>query len=288
MTTSSRAYAVAILAATGLAATAPALAMDWIDNAVSVRYGTQFAEPYNNRKIDKTIAAFTHASGYAYGGNFLNVDALFSDRQDPQNPGSGTGAKEVYLVYRHTLDFGKISGQRMAFGPLRDLGLTAGFDLNSKEDAGYNSRKRMLVAGPTVHFDVPGFLDLSLLELWESNAPQNKFADTPRLARYSYRSHPMLNLAWGMPLTLGGVSFAFEGYANFIAAKGRNEFGNPTASESNIDMQAMFDIGGSAGLAKGKLRAGVAYQYWRNKFGNPASVGGSAARTPMLRLDYHL
>lgn len=139
-----------------------------------------------------------------------------------------------------------------------------------------------------MHFEVPGFLDMSLLQLWESNAPQDKLAGTPRLERYSYRSHPMLNLAWGMPASVCGVSFAFEGYANFIAAKGRDEFGNPTAAETNIDLQAMFDIGSSAGLTKGKLRAGVEYQYWRNKFGNPASVGGSSARTPMLRLDYHL
>jgi nucleoside-specific outer membrane channel protein Tsx len=283
----SSAYVVAMLAAAGLGAGTPAAAMDWVDNAVSVRYGRQFAEPYNDRKIDKTIAAFTHASGYAYGSNFLNVDLLFSDRHDPKNPGGSAGAEEAYLVYRHTLDIGKISGQRIAYGPLRDLGLTAGFDLNGKQDAGYNSRKRMLVAGPTVHFEVPGFVDLSLLALWESNAPQDKFAGTPRLARYSYRNHPMLNLAWGVPLTLGGVSFAFEGYANFIAAKGRDEFGNPTAPETNIDLQAMFDLGSAAGLAKGKLRGGVEYQYWRNKFGNPASVSGSTARTPMLRVDYH-
>jgi hypothetical protein len=138
-----RAVSLATLATVGLAAATPAMAMDWMDNAVSVRYGTQFAEPYNNRKIDKTIAAFTHASGYAYGSNFLNVDLLLSDSKEPKNPGSSTGAAEAYVVYRHTLDLGKLSGQRMAYGPLRDIGLTAGFDLNHKEDTGYNSRKRM-------------------------------------------------------------------------------------------------------------------------------------------------
>ncbi|MBA9873449.1 outer envelope protein, partial [Ralstonia insidiosa] len=34
-------------------------------------------------------------------------------------------------------------------------------------------------------------------------------------------------------------------------------------------------------------RAGIEYQYWRNKFGNPASVPGSLAKTPMVRVEYH-
>ena len=286
--TNNSALTLAVIAGFGLLGSAPALSLEWMDNAISLRYGTAFAEPYNPQHIDKAIAAFTHASGTAYGNNFLNIDVLHSDSKDPKAPAASAGAQETYLVYRHTLDLGKVTGQALAFGPLRGLGLTAGFDLNHKEDAGYNSRKRMWVAGPTLKFAVPGFLDLSLLALWESNAPQNKFAGTPRLSRYHYDSHPMLNLAWGIPVTAGSLSFSFEGFANFIAAKGRDEFGNPTAAETNIDMQAMFDIGSVAGLAKGKLRAGLEYQYWRNKFGNPASVTGSSAHTPMIRLDYHL
>jgi hypothetical protein len=29
----------------------------------------------------------------------------------------------------------------------------------------------MVVLGPTLEMDVPGFLNISLLQLWESNAP---------------------------------------------------------------------------------------------------------------------
>ncbi|MGS0754064.1 hypothetical protein ACVBEH_04535, partial [Roseateles sp. GG27B] len=110
--------------------------------------------------------------------------------------------------------------------------LTAGFDANTKTDAGYNSKKRMLVAGPTLMIDVPGFLNVSLLALWESNAPYNTFSkvSTPR---YSYGTHPMLTAAWGIPL--GSLPVTFEGFANFIAAKGKNEFGDDTKAETNID-----------------------------------------------------
>lgn len=90
------------------------LAADRSDTSLSVRYGTKFAEPYDNNpdgsRIDvkKTIIGLTHADGYKYGSNFFNVDVLLSDRKDP---GGGTpgasGAQEVYLVYQHTLDLGR-------------------------------------------------------------------------------------------------------------------------------------------------------------------------------------
>ena len=52
-----------------------------------------------------------------------------------------------------------LGGRDFKAGPIRGWGLTAGFDWNTKNDAGYNSRKRMWVLGPTVSFDVPGFLN---------------------------------------------------------------------------------------------------------------------------------
>jgi nucleoside-specific outer membrane channel protein Tsx len=84
---------------------------------------------------------------------------------------------------------------------------------------------------------------------------------------------------------------SFEGYANFIAPKGRDETGNQTAAETNIDLQFMYDLGSAMGSAKNTFRAGLEYQYWHNKFGNSNSTvgaaGGNTASTPMLRLEYH-
>ena len=191
-----------------------------------MRYGTKFAEPFNPNDVKKGIVNLTHVSGYKYGSNFFNADLLLSDAKDPAGAGSTNGAHEVYVVYRHTLDLAKVSGNAFKFGPVRGVGLTAGFDFNAKADAGYNSKKRMLVAGPTLMIDVPGFLNVSLLALWESNAPYNTFSrvSTPR---YHYDTHPMLNLAWGIPFNIG-MPLSFEGFANFIAANGKSEFGGST------------------------------------------------------------
>jgi nucleoside-specific outer membrane channel protein Tsx len=203
--------------------------------------------------------------------------------------GATSGAHEAYAVYRHTLDLGKISGANLAFGPVRGVGITGGFDINSKTDAGYNSKKRMLVLGPTLMFDVPGFLDVSLLALHESNAPYSGYSReaTPR---YRYKTHAMLSAAWGIPFNLIGIPLSFEGYALYIGNKGRDEFGGPTAPETNIDMQVMYDLSAAVGAAKNTFKLGLEYQYWRNKFGNPTSgiAGpGATARTPMVRAEYH-
>lgn len=271
------------LLATGLTAQAA----DWSDTSLGYRYGTHFAEPFNKNDIAKSIVNLNHVSGYKYGTNFFNADLLMSDSKDPASVGSNSGAQEIYIVYRHTLDFSKISGKSLSFGPVRSVGFTGGFDVNTKDDAGYNSKKRMLVAGPTVMIDVPGFLNVSLLQLWESNAPYNGFTKT-HTERYSYDPHPMLNLAWGIPI--GSLPLSFEGYANFIAAKGKNEFGADTKAETNIDMQVMYDLSSLVGAAPKTFKLGLEYQYWKNKFGNdhngPAG-DGAFAKTPMVRAEYH-
>ncbi|MBB3212547.1 nucleoside-specific outer membrane channel protein Tsx [Herbaspirillum sp. Sphag1AN] len=251
-------------------------AEEWSDNSLSVRYGTQFAEPYVGDGIAKTIYNFTHSGGYKYGTNFFSIDMLMSNAKD-------NDSQEAYVVYRNTIDFSKVGGKDLAWGPARSFGATVGFDWNTKNDPGYSSRKRMYVAGPTVMMDVPGFLNISVLALWESNQPVN--SSNVRIARYEYRTHPMLDLAWGIPI--GDSGFSFEGYCDYIAAKGTDEFGDPTSPELNFDGQIMYDLGSRIGMGKNTFRVGLEYQYWRNKFGNPDTVPGSFAKTPMVRAEYH-
>jgi nucleoside-specific outer membrane channel protein Tsx len=256
------------------AAAGAAQAAEWSDTSIGYRYGTKFAEPFGRTDIHKSIVNITHASGYKYGSNFLNVDLLNSDNRDAE-------AQEAYIVYRHTLDLGKVSGKEFKYGPVRGLGLTAGFDWNTKNDPGYASKKRMLVVGPTLFLDVPGFLNVGVYLLDESNKPVGV------ASRYGYKTHAMLGASWGIPI---GGGFSFEGYTNWIAPKGRNEFGGDTATEFNFDGQVMYDVSPLLGAGKNTLKAGLEYQYWRNKFGNPykgAAGPGAFAKTPMVRVEYH-
>jgi nucleoside-specific outer membrane channel protein Tsx len=263
-------------------------AAEWSDTAISWRHGETYREPFNPNNISKNIFALTHASGYKYGSNYFNVDLLQSDSKDPGSLTQTSGAQEAYVVYRSTLDIGKLTGQEFKYGPVKGLGATFGFDWNTKNDVGYNSRKRMLVIGPTLMWDVPGFLNTSILLLRESNAPSGAFPPISTVrSRYTYDYHPMLSASWGIPVAPG---WSFEGYLNFIAAKGRDEVGNATGAETNLDMQLMYDIGLQLGAPKNTFRVGVEYQLWNNKFGNTeATTGnkGQRASTPMVRAEYH-
>jgi hypothetical protein len=278
----------------GMLIASSAVAADWSDTYIGWRYGTSFAEPFETNDISKNIFNLNHVSGYKYGTNFFNVDMLLSDSKDPSGPDSASGARETYIVYRNTLSYSKISGNKVALGPARDFGLQFGFDWNTKDDAGYNSKKQMLVVGPTVSLDVPGFLDVGILEFFESNAPCNDFANPPScVPRYHYSPHPALSLAWGIPL--GSTPLLFKGYGLFIASKGTNEFGQPTAPETHFEV--MLDLGKVTGGTLNGFNIGVEYEYWQNKFGNDASIpasspnyeggSGSFAHTPMVRAEYH-
>jgi hypothetical protein len=261
----------------------PAAAAEWSDTSIGWRHGTKFREPFNNQNITKNILNLTHVSGYKYGTNFFNVDMLMSDDKDPSTVG-GSGAQEAYVVYRNTVALSKVTGKEYKYGGfVRDFGATFGFDWNTKNDVGYASKKRMLVLGPTVMFDVPGFLNMSVLILRESNAPVG------HPSRYTYKSHPALSTAWGIPI--GSSAFSFEGFLLNIASKGRDEFGNQTKPETNFDAQIMLDVGMVTGAApKGTFKVGFEYQWWKNKFGNDASGAagsGAFAKTPMIRAEYH-
>jgi hypothetical protein len=279
---STRLLALACLAA----ALPPASAADWSATSIGYRYGTAFREPYDPDDIAKNIVDLNHVSGYKYGTNFFNVDLLMSDANDPAAAGSTNGAQEAYVVYRNYVDAGKVAGRDFQTGLTRGWGVTAGFDWNTKTDAGYNSKKRMLVLGPTLQVDVPGFLAVSVLELWESNAPYNTYTQTG-VPRYHYDPHPMFNLAWGVPV--GHWPLSFEGYFDFIVSKGLDEFGAQTAPETHFDGQLMWDASTVLGAKPKTWRLGFEYEYWKNKFGNswhgPAG-SGAFARTPMVRAEY--
>jgi hypothetical protein len=290
----STALGAALTAGTLLGTSLPAAAADWSDTSIGWRYGTQFHEPFNNKPgttegtdISKNIINFTHVSGYKYGSNFFNIDFLMSDNKDPAGNNPAVGAQEFYAVYRNTVELGKVTGKDYKWGIVRGWGGTFGFDANAKNDF-YSSRKRMLVLGPTVMFDTPGFLNVSLLWLDESNAPNAALEATP--GRYHYKDHGMISAAWGIPI--GSLPLSFEGFMNYIQAKGPLEdpAHTPSAPETDFDGQLMLDVGAATGGPKGTFKVGIEYQYWKNKFGNNAdgpAGGGAFAKTPMIRAEYH-
>lgn len=267
---------VAALTMACAAVSTTSMAADWSDTSVGYRVGQKFREPCcNNTNIHKDIFSFTHVSGYKYGSNFFTVDFLMSDSNDPI-AGGGGGAQEAYAVYRHQLSLSKLTDKPMAFGPVKDVALMAGFDLNSKNDA-FAPRVRKFVIGPTLKFDVPGFLDVSLLYRTE----RNHNGIVGRSVRFD--STYGLSMAWGIPIK--SINAKFDGFIDHIGGKGKDGFGFETKPETLARAFLMFDIGRMAGKAD-TVYAGIGYEYWNNKFGgNPNNYGKTSA--PMLAFEAH-
>lgn len=263
-----------------------AAAEGFSDTSIGFRYGPDFSEPGvvdadgSAAQIGKRIANLTHVDGSASGGNFLSVDALFSDASDPDKDGTN-GASEVYLIYRHTFASSALFGNHFAFGPVRDTDLVAGFDLNTKDTA-YAPRKRMFVVGPQFQFAVPkGFLSLSLLaeQEWDHNGIVGRAEN--------FDTTWAVESAWMAPFAIGSLPTRFEGYLDVYGPKGRNGFGDPTKTETLFHPRLMFDIG-SLGGHKDHLFAGIGYEFWYNKFGvDHALTPGAIQHTWLVEAAYH-
>ncbi|MCT7656580.1 hypothetical protein MBH78_22000 [Oceanimonas sp. NS1] len=274
-------HKLATLAAMTFTVSAPLQAATWSDTFIGYRYGSEFTEPNNARDVSKNIVQLTHASGYSLGQNYFNLDVLKSGSEDPAN-GSGDGATEFYLAYRHQLHLGKLFDTDLGFGPVKEVALTAGFDLNTKNSA-FAPRKRFLAVGPTLKFDVPGFLDLSLYYARESNHCGLAFCTHQDL---SFDPYYQINLAWGLPFEAVGLPMKFQGFTNYNGAKGKDYFNNETKPEHLLRASLMLDVGQLAFNKKNIFWLGVGYEYWRNKYGNHGKPGVDTD-APTLNMEWH-
>jgi nucleoside-specific outer membrane channel protein Tsx len=258
----------------------------WQANSVTYTMSNHFSEPGVERGVTKHIVEYVHANGYRYGNNLLRAKVMRSDDNDPRADGDG-GATEFYLVYRHLLSLGAVTGRDFAFGPIRDVGLTLGIHLNSKDNA-FGPRKRLLLAGPTFRFDVPkgAQLDLSLMAAKEYNecnlppclAPGND-------SEIAFDTFPLVHLAFRFPFDVGGVGTLLEGFAAKGFRRGKDYVGNDVAYETLVRMAWMADVGRLVGERPNTLYAGVGYEYWRNKYGS-SGLPGVDTNAPMLQVKW--
>jgi nucleoside-specific outer membrane channel protein Tsx len=276
----------ALALATGLTFTlcVDAHAFDFSDTSIGYWYGWQFKEPGTDggKDILQHNVYVSHVDGYAYGQNFFNANFT---KWGPGNPAnnSNTGASEFYGVYRTVVSGGKVTNSTMFdWGPIRDIGLEAGFDLDA-ENTAFATGKYLIVVGPQFAFKLPkGFWVLSLhySREWNNNG----------IAGHSVTFDPAFEMetAWLYPFAIGPVPLAFTGFLNIIGPKGRDGFGNQTRTEILLHPKLLVDVGAIAAHTPNKFYAGVGYEGWRNKFGNPSGeVPGANQDALFLEVAYH-
>jgi len=257
-----------------LAMANPASAADWSDTTISVKHGNKFTEPGGPQKIEKTIYEFVHVSGDKLGKNLVVGQVLASGSNDPA-AGGGTGAQEFFGLYRRTLSLSKLTGSKLAFGPVKDVSLVGRFDRGTK-NISMAAAARKLMAGVSVDLAVPaGFAEAGLYAYHEKN--YNAFVSRAVTFDTTYRA----DLAWGIPFN-AGVPLEWRGGLAVIGAKGKDGFGNDTQVEKVLYTEVMANIG------KTGFQVGLAYEWWRNKYGVDASrIPGAKQGTPLLVGTYH-
>jgi hypothetical protein len=280
------------------------------DTQISYWHMFDAAEPGVGKNINKDIVSLTHIDAWKYGTNFVNIDFLKSDNHDPAAPwgdpthpipasGIGDGALEVYGLFRSTLSFNALTdSKKFSAGPLKDISLYFGGDANTKNTA-FAPQKRDVVGGIQFAFNLPGggFLNVAPVyyKEWVHNGiaadliALNACPVTVCTENVSFSGTGAVEMQYMIPLSfLGPVRF--QGWANVIAPKGKDGFGNQTATEFRTDNKLILDVGQVVANKPHWIDAFVGHSYWQNSHGNDHTLdatGGSTQNTFFIGMSWH-
>lgn len=223
----------ACLAAPGFVAAA-----DWSSANVQLLYSDGFADDFGIDDRDKAVFTLEYANGWTYGDNFFFLDV--------SNPtASGTAH---YGEFSPRLSLARVTGKDVSFPGVKDVLFSTNFELGEDVHA--------YLAGIALALDLPGFAFADVTLYWRESHRDFVARDTDPGAQ--------VTVAWLYPFQLGGLKFAFEGFADYAWG----EDGGSAPKEDNLVAapRLLLDVGDLWG-SPGQLQAGIEYQVWRNKFG---------------------
>lgn len=202
---------------------------------------------YEFRDHERTIATLEHFDRWRYGDFFMFADGTLYEH----------GGNNLYAEFSPRLSFSKISGEKISFGPVKDVLFSTTLEAARH---GY----RAYLYGGAVDLDLPGF----------------KFAS----ANLYLRNNPdldgetwQLTLAWKRPFIIRDTKWVTEGFADFAGRESARY-----APNQLIVPRVLLDVGEMAGGDEGRLYAGVEWQYWHNK----AGVQGVTESVPQLQVKW--
>lgn len=205
----------------------------WQDNSLSFLAGKTF-------RVDPPVQhtfTFEHASGWTFGDLFLFIDSTHFNNQ----PGSST-----YGEISPRLSLGKLRGQPVEFGPIRDVLLASTYEFGE-------GRIESLLLGPGFDLAVPGFKFFQL-----------NFYQRMPLRGQDGRAF-QITPAWSLPL---GQRVVFDGFIDWVVSSD-----NTYRRNWHFNPQLKYDIGSHLGLRSGAMLAGIEYSHWQHKYGIQDSPG---------------
>ena len=244
--------------------------IDYQDTYLNLRYLPEDKQPGNRKDVNFVAGNISYANGWTYGSNFVSLDFEDIGKGDLSNSVTGhqtANSFELYAVFRTVLSGSKIfgAGSGFSFGPIRDIGLAFGLDLDTQNDT-FASYKRLITFGPQFSINLPkGFWNITvgLSHEWDTNA------FLPNGNSTNFNTTYTIETAWSYPFAVGPVPLNFTGFANLVGPKGAGATGDfYHRVEILFHPKLLVDVGSLIGYDPKKIEAGVGFEYWHNKFGS--------------------
>ena len=222
-----------------IASSSAALAGIWSSTSMSYLYGSGYELASSE---DASILTLEHASGWAYGDNFLFLDVFQPFAMD-------TG---LYFEWHPRFSSKKILGND-GYGFVKDILVATEINVGSS----WGSTNRAYLYGIGFDLDIPSFSFFSINFFMKDQFNRNDFGEGPFDREMStYQISP----SWNIPFALGGTKWTFGGFLDYTGSDGEFAASLLTAPQLLLDVS---DLMGSPG----NLYLGVEYQYWSNKYG---------------------
>jgi hypothetical protein len=261
----------------------------FVNDALAYVFGPDYRAPFiasaaqpGGADIARSAVEFGHVDAWKYGHNLIEISLRKSAAVEPA-AGGASGATEFYSIFRSGIGINRITGSPIIrLGPLRDIDLQAGADLQTKNTA-FAPAERTLYLGPRFLFILgDGFVNVGVhaRKEWNHNGILGRSED--------YAVGLDVEPAWSFPFHIGHTSFVFDGFADYNSPKGKDATGAATRTEFLLRSQLKIDLGTALGLRPGTLQFGVGFERWHNLFGKDAGVvPGADQTTPVLSLIVH-
>ncbi len=230
----------AALGACALLTSASALAypLQWQNNSLTYLYGTDFqVDP----KTQQTVT-FEHVSGWNFGDLFFFIDSIHYNG-DKNARGDNSS---YYGEFSPRLSFGKLSGQDLSVGPIKDVLLAATYEFGRGDLHNY-------LLGPGFDLDIPGF------DYFQLNTYYRR-ADTPDGGRGVWQITPV----WAYTVPAGRSDILIDGFIDWVVD---NDSRSGYHANFKFNPQIKYDLGKAMNWAEKQLYVGIEYDYWKNKYG---------------------
>lgn len=216
---------------------APAAAEQyWIDNSFSFLYGGNYKMVPAGRDSEARTLTIEHASGHSWGKLFMFIDRI----QETDGDYRETYGEVSPTVYLKQFDTGLVKSINAAF--MYEFGSSTTKAPNPDKFSQDN-----YLAGVSLSLNIPGmdFFDAGIYHAWNNN-------------NYGRYEDDQLTLSYGWH----HGNWIIDGFLDFTPSKGSGY----SETELNFTPQISYDIAPHLNM-KGKLKVGVEYAYWKNKFG---------------------